>query len=169
MGDKAGDQVVGFWTIVLCVFAVLFLSNCLETLIGWFHSQDVRGWWPLGLLLGSALAFAYAVAFSAAMQVTRRADIGFTTIYNTVLASMLFLRGYLYYTIEIDWLAVNSHTETLTAFQKIIRSDFAPISIYSIFLLGAIIAGRMRRVRRERESSVAKNAPNPSINTDATR
>jgi hypothetical protein len=169
MRDKAGDQVVGFWTVVLCIFAVLFLSNCLETIIGWFHSQDVKDWWPLSLLLGSALTFAYAVAYSAAMRVTSGVDIGFTIIYNTVLGSMLFLHGYLYYTIEIDWLAVNSHTATLTAVQKIIRSDFAPISICSIFLLGAIIAGRMRRVRRERESSVSKNAPNTSINTDAAQ
>jgi hypothetical protein len=150
MTDESRYPMVGFWTVVFYVFAVLSLSNCLETLFGWFHSQDVKDLWPLALLLYSLLAFAYAVAFSATTQVTCRADIGFAAVYNVVLASLLFLHGYLYYTIEFDWLAVNSHTATLTGFQHIIRSDFTPISIYAMFLLGAVVAGRIRRIRHER-------------------
>jgi hypothetical protein len=146
MTDESRYRIVGFWT----VFAVLSLSNCLETLFGWFHSQDVKGLWPLALLLYSLLAFAYAVVFSATTRVTCRADIGFTFVYNVVLASLLFLHSYLYYTLEIDWLAVNSRTATLTGFQSIIRSDFTPISIYAMFLLGAVVAGRFRRFRHER-------------------
>lgn len=150
MTNESRYQMVGFWTVVFYVFAVLSISNCLETMFGWFHSQDVRDWWPWGLLLVSLFAFAYAVAFTATMRVTCRADIRFIVIYNAVLASLLLLHGYMYYTIEIDWLAVNSHTATLTGFQSIIRSDFTPILIYAMFLLGPVVVGRIRRIRHER-------------------
>ena len=150
MADESRNQTVGFWTVVICVFAILSLSNCMETLFGWFHSQDVKDLWPLRLLLYSLLSFAYAVAYVATAEITHRADIGFAVIYNIALASLLFLHGYLYYTIQIDWLAVNSHAATLTTLQSIIRSDFTDISICAMFLLGAVVAGRFRRLRLER-------------------
>ena len=168
MTNESRYLMVGFWSVVFYVFIILSLSSCLETLFGWFHSQDVRDWWPLGLSLYSVAAFAYAVAFSALMRNIRRADIVLIVIYNAVLASLLFLHGYLYYTIRIDWLAVNSHAATLTAFQKIIRSDYTPNLIYAMFLFGAVVAGRMRQARREREESAAKKRTS-TINTDATR
>ncbi|MCX7170067.1 MAG: hypothetical protein NTY41_07160 [Proteobacteria bacterium] len=151
MEDKAGDQMVDFWAVALGVFAFLFLSNCLVLWVGWFRSVDVRGWWPLGLFFDVALAFAYAVAFSAAMRSAHRTGLGFTVIYNVILASLLFLHGYLFYTIKIDWLAVNSGTASLSAFQKFIKNDFTPIAIYAVFLLGAIVTGWMRRDRNKRE------------------
>jgi hypothetical protein len=149
MTDESRYQMVGFWTVALYILAVLSLSNCLQTLFGWFHSQDVKGWWPIGMLLYSLFAFAYAVAFSATTRVTCRADIGFAAVYNLALALLLFLHGYLYYTIKIDWLAVNSRAATLTGFQNLVRSDITPIAIYVTFLLGAVVAGRIRRIRHE--------------------
>jgi hypothetical protein len=151
MANESRYQMVRFGTVVFLVFAVLSLSNCLEILFELFHSpdsQDVRDLWPLELLFYSLLAFGYAVAFSMAMRITCRADVIFAAIYNIVLASLLFLHGYLYYTIVIDWLAVNSHIATLTAFQNMGRNDFIRISIYAIFLLGAVVVGRKRKVRR---------------------
>ncbi len=168
MTNESRYLMVGFWTVVFYVFVILSISNCIEILFGWFHSQDVRDLWPLGLSLYSAAAFAYAVAFSALMRNIRRTDIVLIVIYNAVLASLLFLNSYLYYTIRIDWLAVNSHTATLTAFQKIIRSDYTPILIYAMFLFGTVVAGRMSQARREREESAAKKR-SPTINMDATR
>ncbi|OIR03258.1 hypothetical protein GALL_147780 [mine drainage metagenome] len=144
--EKPGVRLVGSGRVAIYVFTILSLSNCLETLSGWFHGQDDRDWWPSGLLLYSLLAFAYAVAFSAATQIARRADIRFTVIYNVVLALLLFLHWYLYYMIEIDWLGVNSNAASLTSLHGIIRNDFTSISIYSIFLFGAVVAGRMRRI-----------------------
>jgi hypothetical protein len=151
MTDNSRSQMVRFWTVVFFVFAVLSLSNCLEILFELRHSpdsQDVRDLWPLELLFYSLLAFAYALAFSVAMRITCRADFIFMTIYNIVLALLLFLHGYLYYTIVTDWVAVNSQTATLTAFQNIGRNDFIRISIYSIFLLGAVVVGRKHGIRR---------------------
>lgn len=144
--EKPGVRSAGSGRVVFYVFMILSLSNCLKTLSGWLHGQNDRDWWPSGLLLYSLLAFAYAVAFSAATQITRRADIRFTVVYNVVLALLLFLHGYLYYMIEMDWLGVNSNAARLTSLQCIIRSDCTSISIYSIFLFGAVVAGRMRRV-----------------------
>ena len=143
--ENPGVRSVGSGRVALYVFTILSLSNGLEILSGWFHGQGDRDWWSSGLLLYSLLAFAYAVAFSAATQITRRADIRFTFIYNVVLALLLFLHGYVYYMIEVDWLGVNSNATRLTSLQGIIRSDFTSITIYSIFLFGAVAAGRMRR------------------------
>ncbi len=144
--EEPGVRSVGSGRVALYVFTILSLSNCLETLFRWFHGRDDRDWWPSGLLLYTLLAFTYAVAFSAATQITRRTDIRFTVIYNVVLASLLFLHGYLYYLIEIAWLGANSYAARLTSLQSIIRSDFTSIAIYSIFLFGAVAAGRMGRV-----------------------
>lgn len=129
---------------------MLFLSNCLEILFELFYSpdsQEVRDLWPFELLVYSLLALAYAVAFSMAMRISCRADIIFAAIYNSVLALLLFLHVYLYYMIVIDWLAVNPHAATVTAFQNMGRNEFIRISIYSIFLLGAVVVGRKRKVR----------------------
>ncbi len=151
MTNESRYRMVRFRIVVCFVFAVLSLSNCLEILFELFHSpdiQDVRDLWPLELLFYSLLAFAYAITFSMAMRITCRADIIFTTIYNIVLALLLFFHGYLYYTIVVDWLAVDSHIGTLTAFQNMGRNDFIRISMYSMFLLGAVVVGRKRKVRR---------------------
>jgi hypothetical protein len=142
--EEPGVPMIGFGRVAFYVFTILSLSNCLEALFGWLHAQNERDWWLLGLLLYSLLAFAYAFAFSAATQITRRADIRFSVIYNLVLVSLLFLHDYLYYTIEIDWLAANFHATRQTSLHAIMRGDFTSISIYSIFLFGAVVAGRMR-------------------------
>ena len=147
--EEPGVRMIGLGRVAFYVFTILSLSNCLETLFEWFHGQDGRDWWTSGLLLYSLLAFAYAIAFSAATQITHRADIRFTVIYNFVLALLLFLHGCLYYTMEIDWLEVSFHTARLTSLQSIIRGDFTSISIYSIFLAGAVVAGRRSRVLHE--------------------
>lgn len=147
--EEQGVRSVGSGMVAFYVFTILSLSNCLETVSGWFYGQDDRDWWSSGLLLYSLLAFAYAVAFSAATQITRRADLRFTVVYNAVLASLLFLHGYLYCMMKIDWLVANSYAARLTSLQSIIRSDLTSIAIYFIFLSGAVVAGRMRRVLHE--------------------
>jgi hypothetical protein len=55
------------------------------------------------------------------------------------------LAGYLAYTVEVDWLAVNSGTATLTVFQQIVHSELTPVAIYGAFLLVAVLTGFARR------------------------
>ena len=85
------------------------------------------------------------------MRVMNRWDFGFAALYNTVLETFLFPLAYLYWTAEIDWLAVNAGTATLTACQWIIHSDIIPVALHALFLLGAIILGWKRRRRGERD------------------
>lgn len=148
--EEPNVRMMGFGRVVLYVFIILSLPNCLETLSGWLHGQDGWNWWSSGLPLYALLAFAYAVPFAAATRITCQADLRFAGTYNVALVSLLFLSEHLYCTIPIDWPGVNACTVArMTGLQSVIRSDLTSISIYAIFLYGAVIAGRRHRVRRE--------------------
>ncbi len=132
----------GYWQVVVAVFALLFLANAFGLLLGWFHSVDVKGWWPFALVLFAIVSLLYATAFSKIMTESGRSHIWFISTYNLTLASLLFLKAYLFYTIEIDWLKVNSGEIELSFFQSTVHSDFTFYILYGVFLLGAVIAGQ---------------------------
>jgi hypothetical protein len=57
----------------------------------------------------------------------------------------LLLCDELFYTVKVDWLAVNTGVAQLTDFQRVAHSDATIYAIYGMFLVGAwIIAGIMR-------------------------
>ncbi|KAF0209549.1 MAG: hypothetical protein FD171_274 [Actinobacteria bacterium] len=148
MNRVAEKRAVGYWTVVLAVFAILAAAHLFVLWVGWSRSVDVKGWWPFILAWGAAVSFIYAVAFSATVRVMRRADMWFVVGYTAALASLLAVAGYLAYTVEVDWLAVNSGTATLTVFQQIVHNELTPVAIYGAFLLVAILTGFVRRSRR---------------------
>ena len=148
MKSEVGDRAASYWTVVLGLFAVLAASHLFVLWVGWSRSVDVKGWWPLILAWGAAVSFIYAVAFSATVRVTQRTDVWFVVGYNIALAAVLAVDGYLAYTVEIDWLAVNSGTATLSLFQRVVQSSFTPLAIYGSFLLVAVLIGFVRRAGR---------------------
>lgn len=153
---EAGVRMMGLGRVVRYVFLILSLPNCLETLSEWLHGQDGWNWWSSGLPLYSLLAFVYAVAFAAATRITCQTELRFAGIYNVALASLLFLNEYLYCTIQIDWPGVNACSAArMTDLQNVVRSDLTSISIYAIFLYGALIVGRRHWVRHENQTKPA--------------
>jgi drug/metabolite transporter (DMT)-like permease len=73
MDRGAGKRAVGYWTVVIGVFAILAAAHLFVLWVGWSRSVDVKGWWPFILAWGAVVSFVYAVAFSATVRVMRRA------------------------------------------------------------------------------------------------
>jgi len=145
LNRETGSRAVGYWTVVLGVFAILAASHLFVLWVGWSRSVDVKGWWPLILAWGATVSFLYAVAFSGTVRVGGRADTWFVVGYNVALAALLAVNGYMAYTVEIDWLAVNSGAARLTVLQQVVQSSITPFAIYGTFLLIAILWGLVRR------------------------
>lgn len=145
MVNEEEHKNVSFWFITTLVFTLLILSNSLVLLIGWLHSDDVKAWWQVGLLYDTVIDLVYATVFSKTIRATDYTNPIFVFIYNGILAFMLFLHGYLFYTAKIDWLAVNSGIVRLSVFQQIIRSDIIPLLMYGVFLFGVIMLWILRR------------------------
>ncbi|MEJ2765989.1 hypothetical protein VV869_18710, partial [Photobacterium sp. MCCC 1A19761] len=123
----------GYWPVVVVVFSLLFLPNAFGLLIGWFHSVDVKGWWSLSLVLSSIISMLYASAFSKVMTRPGRTHFLFIVTYNLILASLLLLKSYLFYTVEIDWLKVNSGEIELSFYQGVVHSDSTFYVLYGVF------------------------------------
>ena len=119
---------------------ILTVSNGLSTLIGWFNSVDVRGWWPISLSLQIAIGFVYAALFAAIVKRTHILSFKFNAIYNSILGLILVLHSYLFYAIKIDWSEVGpGGTKQLVLMQKIIYSDLTPWAIYVFFLFVTLV------------------------------
>lgn len=131
-----------YWHVVFAVFAILSLANTFGLLLGWFNSVDVKGGWPFALLLYSVVSMLYASAFSKLMTLYGRSHVWFIFTYNLTLASLLFIKSYLFYAIEIDWLKVNSGEMELSFFQSIVYGDSSLYVLYGVFLFGSVIAGQ---------------------------
>jgi hypothetical protein len=152
MVSRASDQrrKPASWRIALLVFLILTLSNVAVLGIGWIYSGDVRAWWPVALVVFSAISFGYAAMFSAATHAASGLGLRFSIIYNVVLALTLLLHGALFYTVKVDWLSVNSGVIQLSFFQRIIHSDATVYSIYAVFLAGALIIAEVMKRRHSR-------------------
>jgi hypothetical protein len=145
MSANVRDRRVNFSRLTVLVFLILTLSNVAGSCIGWYYSPDVRVWWPVGLLIVSGLSLGYAVVFSSAVRASRALGYRFAAVYNVVLAVTLLLHAALFYTMKINWLAVNTGLAQLTNFQRLVHSDATVYAIYGTFVIVAwIIVGIMR-------------------------
>jgi hypothetical protein len=126
-------------TTFFLVFAILAASNVLSVIIGWFSSVDVKGWWPVILPVYLLISCIYALAFSFIARIGSRFSLRFSALFNLVLAALLLGQSALFYSIYIDWLAVNDGRATLTLFQRIVRSDMTTYALHGVFLGAALI------------------------------
>jgi hypothetical protein len=110
------------------------------------------------LVVFSGIALGYAVVFSAAMRAARVLGNRFATIYNVVLALTLLLHEALFYTMKVDWLAVNTGLIQLTDFQRFVHSDATVYAIYGSFLVGAWIIPGVKRLRKVADESELERA-----------
>lgn len=136
-------------TYFVLVAFILGISSGLSTLVGWFNSVDVKGWWPLSLAFQIGVGCIYAAVFAATMKFSRTTSLKFVVIYNSILGLVLFLFYYLFYRIETDWLAINTGAKKLNLLQKILFSDLTYWTIYLLFLLGAFVVCYATRKPRD--------------------
>jgi hypothetical protein len=127
------------------IMVVLTVFSALTTLYGWFQSTDVRGWWPVILLLWFLVTWVYAVAYALFVNHHRLIQPSFLIQYHAALGAVLFVNTYLHYMIDIDWAAVNSGLAQLSVIQEIVTSHKTFYAIHLLFLGAAVIwsyAGR---------------------------
>ncbi|MGB3072506.1 MAG: hypothetical protein WBC18_28430 [Ottowia sp.] len=129
---------------VIFPLAILSTVAIAETVVGYhsYYSADARGWWPVGLLVGLYANVGYCVLFSL-ISGDRALSIPYVVGLNGVLAAIRATASYLYYTLPIDWMAVNMRTAHLTAFQALLHSDLTFYLTPVVFLIAHFIAIRV--------------------------
>lgn len=131
-------------TAFLLSFFLLVFANLVCTIIGWFHSVDVKTWWPLGLGIGIAISGLYALALSLLSSLSLQRLV----VVNIALVVALVAHSCLYYLDRPNWLAVNNGEAKLTTLQSIVFNHYAYFALYVIFLGIAFVLAYAQRSPR---------------------
>lgn len=116
------------------IFCILFLSIVINITIGYFQSVDVRGWWPIIVFLWTLIYSIYIIIFLA-IDTIQPTSKKYHIIFHFILSTIMIAHTILYFTLKIDWIAINTHTKQLTLLQTIIFSNMTPYAILTSFLL----------------------------------
>ena len=130
--------------VLLATFAILAFADGLSTMIGWFHSVDVKGWWPLGLAISLAISYAYAWAYSFVNTFKRWQSVAF----NLALAIILTAHTCLYYRAQPDWLTAQNGRPAMALVQAVVANPYSIYFIYGFFLALAALCGLQKRLSR---------------------
>lgn len=119
------------------------LSACAvaETAIGYAHSVDARGWWPIGLAVTLLLYASYSIVFGA-IAGDRTLSAAYIAGLNGVLVAVRVLSSYLFYTLPTDWSAVNAGMTQRTFHQSLIHSEWTFFLLPMLFLVAHFVAVR---------------------------
>lgn len=117
----------------LAILFLLMSSEFISLLVGSKYSGDVKGWWPLALIVFLIVYSLYSFLF-VLIETINLKSWAYIIIYNSILTILLAVLGILYYIVEIDWASVNNGTKTLTFFQSTIRNDSTTFLLLGIFL-----------------------------------
>ncbi|MBK9394383.1 MAG: hypothetical protein IPN40_11010 [Uliginosibacterium sp.] len=130
--------------VLLATFAILAFADGLSTLIGWFHSVDAKGWWPVGLIASLAISYAYALAFSFVNTFKRWQSAAF----NLALAAILTAHACLYYRAHPDWLTAQSGRPVMTLVHAVVANPYSIFFIHGFFLALATLCAFQKRLSR---------------------
>ncbi|MDM0119079.1 hypothetical protein [Variovorax arabinosiphilus] len=120
---------------------ILLVSAVAETAIGYGHSVDARGWWPLGLSVALLLYAGYSVVFGL-IAGDRILPMTYIVGVNGVLAAARVLASYLFFTVPMDWGVVNAGMTQLSFFQTLVRSAWTFYLLPIPFLVAHFVALR---------------------------
>ena len=132
--------------VFVVTFALLGLANALCTIIGWFYSVDVKGWWQL--ILG--VSFSMSFLFAGALYRLRSLSLLRAVVVSSALAVALLAHTCLYYLDPPNWLAVNNGQVVLTPIQTIVFSHYAFYALYALSLGLAIVLAHVPSFPRTR-------------------
>lgn len=129
------------------VLPAVILTGCavVEASLGYAHSADFGGWWPISLAVTLLMYGLYSVLFAVAAG-DCVPPAAYTVCINGVLAAVRVFATYSYYTAPIDWGAVNQGSVQLTFVQSLVHSGWTFYLTPVLFLFAHFIA--MRTVRR---------------------
>ncbi|RZI40463.1 hypothetical protein EGT07_22745 [Herbaspirillum sp. HC18] len=125
----------------------LWCESLLSTWLGYQYSMDMKGLWPLALGFSIFANCIYAAATVCLANVTGIYRVRLSALIHSLLATTLFIQAYLYYTMKIDWLAVNNRVAKLTTMERVVHSNWTPWVIYLVFfaVLVTISVGRRKK------------------------
>ena len=128
------------------ILSILLLSDVITVIIGFKHSQDMSIiWLPTIALIYTLSSSIYSTLFLLIDKIHPTSQ-RYTIIYNTLLAITLITLGILFYTVKIDWYAINHGQATLTPWQSIVRSDATYFVILTFFLIIHLIRATFLRI-----------------------
>ncbi len=135
------------FSITVCQLLIAF---GMTVALGW-HSPDMRGLWPVLLVVWSLIAAGYAGAYLLLSAGTPLARPRLAAAWNCGIATLLIIYAALFYSQRVDRPGLNVEPTRPSLIQRAVRSD---ATFYVIFLLGlagptslrlALFAGRQRR------------------------
>lgn len=118
----------------LIIFAILLISSIIVLVVGYHDNSDVRGWWPVVVIFEIIIYGIYTALFLL-IDKNSPMSINYIIVYNSILGFIIIFLGIAYYTINIDWLAINNGKKSLTLFQTIINSDITYYTLLVFFLV----------------------------------
>ncbi|MDD5334604.1 MAG: hypothetical protein PHS32_12765 [Rhodoferax sp.] len=123
------------------VFLILAASSALSTVIGWFNSVDVKGWWPFVMAVSLFLDCVYSLIFVALSRLGRPFGLRFVIVYNAALGLLVVVQTILFYTSKAGTIDSRSY------FLQLARSDSCVPGLYGLFLLCTAVLALTRRGR----------------------
>lgn len=130
------------------VFLILATASGISTVYGWFHSVDVRGWWPLVLAISLFIDCIYSLVFVAISRFGRPFGWRFVVVYNAALGLLIVGQHVLFYA-KVTGSPLGGPLWRLSlSLQRAARSDSSFYALYAVFLLFAAMLARTRRGRR---------------------
>lgn len=115
--------------IFLTCIGPLLATDVLRTLIMYHYSAD-HGLWTLflGLMVGFSVLF--SICSFAVARVLNCGDTLAALRFHAILAGVLVAHTLAFYTVEPNWLLVNSGMRSLALLQRVVHSDWAILIIY---------------------------------------
>lgn len=123
------------------VFLILAASSALSTVIGWFNSVDVKGWWPFVMAVSLFLDCIYSLIFVALSRLGRPFGLRFVIGYNAALGLLLVVQDILFYTTKAGTI------DSLSYFLHQARSFSGVFGFHGLFLLCTAVLALTRRGR----------------------
>lgn len=122
-------------------FLITSLAGVIGLIIGYNTSVDVRGWWPLGFMVGLFMNLIYAGICSFLYSRYPISLVSSLMIHGIIGLLFVILSAYFYYH-QIDWVAVSEGTRTLTLMETFMRSPLTSFSTYFIGMIAIYITGK---------------------------
>jgi hypothetical protein len=133
---------------MLASFIPLCCSSLLSTWLGYYYSMDMKGLWPLTLGVSIFATCLYAATTAFLASVTGVYQVKFSAWLHTLLAVASFVHAYLFYTMDIDWLAVNTGRASLDKFERFVYSHWTPWAIYILGFMVLVAVSVSKRKKK---------------------
>ena len=128
----------------LFAFLVLLVGCTVTTVIAAISNSIDRGFWPIGLLVSTAVALVYSLTYSVLAHLMRLSvfPAGYVHI---LVAKITIIMTILFYYVPVDWSAINNGTN-MTSLQAVVHSDIVYYAVYLVGIITALVVGLINKL-----------------------